>query len=133
MNAVAIFWVSTAFLSGLIIPFLWTLRKKGENHYLFAFSAIGTIGLAYVLYGLWGNASGIKSYYSELQYEYRQKQATMRPLLVKFRKAEQRYLLRVENNPKDREAWLNLGQIYLIQQNDAAAAAAFEKVGKLTN
>jgi len=61
------------------------------------------------------------------QQEHRRKQAAMRPLLIQFRKAEQRYLLRVENNPKDREAWLNLGQIYLIQQDESKAAYAFER------
>jgi cytochrome c-type biogenesis protein CcmH/NrfG len=127
MNAVAVFWASTACLSGLTIPFLWTLQKKRGHHYLFALSTAGAIGLAYLFYGLWGNTAGLKTYYSEAQYENRRKQATMRPLLIQFRKAEQRYLLRVENDPKDREAWLNLGQIYLIQQDEARARVAFER------
>lgn len=122
-----VFWGAIAGLSGLIIPFLWPLKRHGGHYCLFILSAVGVMGFSYSLYGLWGNTLGLKTYYSEAQYEHRRKQASMRPLLVQFRKAEQRYLLRVENDPKDREAWLNLGQIYLIQQDEARAAVAFER------
>jgi cytochrome c-type biogenesis protein CcmH/NrfG len=127
VNSLAVFWGATGGLSILTLPFLWPFLKKRVHCSFFILSMVLTIGISYFLYGVWGSATNLKNYYSEAQYEHRKKQASMRPLLVQFRKAEQRYLLRVENNPKDREAWLNLAQIYLIQQDEIRAAAAFKQ------
>jgi cytochrome c-type biogenesis protein CcmH/NrfG len=109
-----------------MLPFLWPIQKK-IGFLPSLISVIIVFSGVYLLYGIWGNMAGIESYYSKEQQAYRAKQHSIRPLLVQFRKAEQRYLLRVENNPKDREAWLNLGQIYLIQQEKERAEMAFTK------
>jgi cytochrome c-type biogenesis protein CcmH/NrfG len=120
MNSLYLFWALTGLLSLLVLPFL----------YRFLLVAPGIIGVTYLLYSIWGSPAGLSSYYSKSQEAHRLKQADMRPLLVQFRKAEQRYLLRIETDPNDREAWLNLGQIYLIQQDEARAAYAFAQARK---
>jgi len=121
MNNTTLFWGLSAGLSCLMLVFLGKL--KNDKH-LFVLSACGIIGLAYLLYALWGSPVGIPAYYHEDNIALREKYRAMRPLLVRFRKAEQRYLLRIEANPNDRDAWLNLAQIYLIQQDKERAAYA---------
>lgn len=122
MGSVTLFWLLTGCLSVMAIFFLWRLKKSFG---LLLCCVSGILGGTYLQYAFWGDPTGIKNYHSPLQVVQRSRQAALRPLLVQFKKAEQRYLLRVEVDPTDKEAWLQLAQIYLIQQDEQRAAEAF--------
>lgn len=126
-----LFCCITAAMVSLNLVFVWPWCRGHWRRILLILLFLGSS--AYSTYAYWGKGSilGLQHYYSEYQQTLRSKQASMRPLLMAFRKTEQRYLLKLEHNPNDREAWLSLGQIYLIQQDESRANNAFEKARQI--
>jgi len=124
-----LFWsVSGLFAVVALSPVLGGLPFGRAKAWISVFFLMGCYGT----YHFWGGSDGLRLYYRSDQIQKRTRQASLRPLLAEFHKTEQRYLLRVERDPSDREAWLNLGQIYLIQQNQEEAERAFARARSLS-
>lgn len=121
----SVFWGVAVAMVLMNLVFLWPLYRT-RHRFVVYWAVLFMVG-SYGAYRYWdrGQTAGLAHYYSDAERAMREKQAAMRPLLMQFRKAEQRYLLRTEVDPNDREAWLNLAQIYLIQQDEARANEAF--------
>lgn len=120
----ALFWVCTGLMVLISLIIIWPGFKDGR---IKAWVSILFALFTFIAYLHWGSPDGIQAYYRPGQKNKRVRQQALRPLLAEFHKTEQRYLLRVEQNPTDREAWSNLGQIYLIQGKKTEAEAAFNE------